>query len=74
MRINAEILELKSLPVICEVTGTPGDGYQYTGEVVYSKGTVTVAAKSQTLEHVESIEIPSGTVDVTRAGPGPLQS
>lgn len=67
VRINAEILELKALPVICEVTGTPGDGYQYTGEVVYSKGTVTVAAKSQTLEHVEAIDIPSGIVDVSDA-------
>ena len=62
-----EILELKSLPVVCEVTGTPEAGYQYTGEVTFSKGTVTVAARSQTLEHVEAIEIPSGVLDVTDA-------
>ena len=65
--VNVEILELRSLPVVCEVTGTPEDGYQYTGEVEYSKGTVMVAAKSQILEHVEAIEIPAGILDVTDA-------
>lgn len=67
VRINVEILELKALPVVCEVTGTPEDGYQYTGEVEFSKGSVMVAAKSQILEHVEAIEIPAGVLDVTDA-------
>lgn len=67
VRVTVEILELKSLPVVCEVTGTPEAGYQYTGEVTFSKGTVAVAARSQTLEHVEAIEIPSGVLDVTDA-------
>ncbi len=67
VRVSVEILELKTLPVVCEVTGTPEDGYQYTGEVVFSKGTVTVAARSKILEHVEAIEIPSGVLDVTDA-------
>lgn len=67
VRVNVEILELKALPVVCEVTGIPEDGYQYTGEVIFSKGTVTVAARSQTLENVEAIEIPAGVLDVTDA-------
>lgn len=67
VRINVEILELKALPVVCEVTGTPEDGYQYTGEVEFSKGSVMVAAKSQILEHVEAINIPEGVLDVTDA-------
>lgn len=67
VRVNVEILELKTLPVVCEVTGTPAEGYQYTGEVVFSKGTVTVAARSQILENIETIEIPSGVLDVTDA-------
>lgn len=67
VRINVEILELKALPVVCEVTGTPAEGYQYTGEVEYSKGSVMVAAKSQILEHVEAINIPEGVLDVADA-------
>lgn len=67
VRVNVEILELKTLPVVCEVTGIPEDGYQYTGEVAFSKGPVTVAARSQILENIEAIEIPSGVLDVTDA-------
>lgn len=67
VRVNVEILELKALPVVCEVTGTPEEGYQYTGEITFSKGTVTVAARSQILENVEAIEIPAGVLDVTDA-------
>lgn len=67
VRVNVEILELKALPIICEVTGTPGDGYQYTGELEFSKESVLVAAKSQILERVEAIEIPAGILDVTDA-------
>lgn len=67
VRVNVEILELKSVPVVCEVTGTPEEGYQYTGEVTFSKGMVTLAARSQILEHVEAIEIPAGVLDVTDA-------
>lgn len=67
VRINVEILELKALPVVCEVTGTPAEGYQYTGEVEFSKGSVMVAAKSQILEHVEAINIPEGVLDVADA-------
>lgn len=67
VRVNVEILELKTLPVVCEVTGTPGEGYQFTGEVEFSKGSVMVAAKSQVLENVEAIEIPAGVLDVAGA-------
>lgn len=67
VRVNVEILELKALPVVCEVTGTPENGYQYTGEVEFSKGSILVAAKSQILEHVEAIAIPAGVLDVSDA-------
>lgn len=67
VRISVEILERKVLPLTCEVTGTPGDGFQFTGEVSFSKSSVMVAARSKILENVESIAIPAGVVDVTDA-------
>lgn len=67
VRISVEILERKVLPLTCEVTGTPVEGFQFTGEVSFSKSTVTVAAKSKILENVESIAIPGGVLDVTNA-------
>lgn len=65
--VSVEILELKSVPLVCEVTGTPEAGYQLTGEITYSKGTATIAARSKTLEQISAIEIPGGIVDVTGA-------
>lgn len=67
VRVNAEILERKTLPLTCEVTGTPEDGCQFTGEVTFSKATVTVAGRSKLLENIEAIAIPAGVVDVTGA-------
>ncbi len=67
VRVNAEILERKTLPLTCEVTGTPEEGRQFTGEVTYSKATVMVAGRSKLLENIETIAIPAGVVDVTGA-------
>ncbi|MDE5717409.1 MAG: hypothetical protein K2I53_07310 [Lachnospiraceae bacterium] len=67
VRVSVEILERKVLPLTCEVTGTPADGFQITGEVTFSKGTVTVAGKSKVLEGVEAIAVPAGVLDVTDA-------
>lgn len=67
VRVSVEILERKTLSLTCEVTGTPEDGFQFTGEVTFSKGTVTVAARSKLLENVETIAIPEGILDVTGA-------
>ncbi|MDE6406563.1 MAG: hypothetical protein K2M20_13040 [Lachnospiraceae bacterium] len=67
VRVSVEILERKDLPITCEVTGTPGDGFQLTGEVTFSKAVVAVAGKSKTLESVEAIAIPAGVLDVTDA-------
>ena len=67
VRVSVEILERKVLPLTCEVTGTPEDGFQFTGEVEFSRASVTVAARSKILENVESIAIPAGVLDVTDA-------
>lgn len=67
VKVSVEILERKVLPLTCEVTGTPEDGFQFTGEITFSKGTVAVAGKSKILESVEAITIPAGVLDITDA-------
>lgn len=67
VKVNVEILERKVLPLACEVTGTPEDGFQFTGEITFSKGTVAVAGKSKILENIEAITIPAGVLDMTDA-------
>lgn len=67
VRVSVEILEFKTVPFVCEVSGVPENGYQFTGEVIFSKGAAKVAAKSKILENVDAIEIPQGVLDVTGA-------
>ena len=67
VRVSVEILEYKTVPLVCEVSGTPEEGYQFTGEIAFSKGMVRVSARSKILENVERIEIPQGVLDVTGA-------
>lgn len=67
VRVSVEILERKTLPLTCEVTGTPAEGFQFTGEVSFSRANVTVAARSKILENMEAIAIPAGVLDITDA-------
>ena len=67
VRVNVEILQVKEIPLTCAVTGVVADGYQFTGETGYTRNVIQIAGKSQTLEHVNAIEIPEGIVDVTGA-------
>lgn len=67
VRVSVEILEYKVVPFQCEVTGTPGEGYQFTGDVTFSKSSARVAARSKVLENVDAIRIPQGVLDVTGA-------
>lgn len=67
VRVSVEILELKKVPLICEVTGTAAEGYQLTGEVDFSKSTVTVAARAKLLERIDAIEIPANVLNVSDA-------
>lgn len=67
VRINVEILEQKSVPVVYAASGTPADGYRLTGEVAGSRNTVVIAGKSETLRNIASIEIPGDAIDVSGA-------
>lgn len=64
VRVNVEILEMKSVPIIYTVSGTPADGFRTTGDVTGSRNSVVVAGKSETLRNVAAIEIPEGVIDV----------
>lgn len=67
VRVNVEILEIKSVPVKFVVTGTPADGYQLTGEIESTRNYVNIAGKSKTLQNINAIEIPEDVIDVTGA-------
>ncbi len=67
VRVSVDILELKKVPLTCKVTGRPAEGYGFTGEVSFSRSSVTVAARSNYLKRFDMIELPEGILDVTDA-------
>ncbi len=67
VRVSVDILELKELPLTCKVTGRPAEGYGFTGEVSFTRSSVTVAARSNYLTRLDAIELPEGILDVTDA-------
>ena len=67
VRINVEILEQKTVPVIYTVSGVPADGFRTTGEITGSRSSVVIAGKSDTLRNIAAIEVPEGAIDVTGA-------
>lgn len=67
VRVNVEILEIKSVPLKFVVTGIPADGYQLTGEIESTRNYVNIAGKSKTLQNINAIEIPENVIDVTGA-------
>lgn len=67
VRVNVDILEIKSVPIQYNVTGVPGDGYRMTGEIEGSRNYVNIAGKSKIVENIDVIEIPESAIDVTGA-------
>lgn len=67
VRVNVEILEKKTVPILYKVSGTPAEGYKATGEITSSRDTVTIAGKSELMRDTASIEIPEGVLDVNGA-------
>lgn len=67
VRVNVEILEQKTVPVIYMVSGVPADGYRTTGETTGSRSSVVIAGKSETLRNIAAIEVPEGAIDVSGA-------
>lgn len=67
VRVNVEILEKKTVPLVFRTTGTPADGYRLTGEIESTRHSVVIAGKSKVVQGVSAIEIPEGVIDVTGA-------
>lgn len=67
VRVNVDILEIKSVPIQYNVAGVPEDGYRLTGEIEGSRNYVNIAGKSKIIENVDALEVPESAIDVTGA-------
>jgi YbbR domain-containing protein len=67
VRVNVDILEIKTVPLNFAVSGTVAKGYEMTGEMESSRHYVNIAGKSKTVQNINSIDIPESAIDVTGA-------
>ncbi len=67
VRVNVEILEMKTVPVVYTVTGTPAEGYRLTGENSSTRENVVIAGRSKLVQSIEAVEIAEGDIDVSGA-------
>ncbi len=67
VKMSAEILAVKEVPIELASTGTPAEGYMATGRLESDPITVKVAGNATTLIRVSSISIPAEELDITDA-------
>lgn len=66
LTVSVEILEEKTVPVQFSVTGTPAEGYRYTGCTTEPES-VRICGKSEDIKEVDVINVPASVLDVTGA-------
>ena len=62
--VNVPVLPTKEVLIVCEVTGTPQEGFVVNGNVTLSQETVRVAAKETVLNSISEIRIPSSVLNM----------
>lgn len=67
VKMSAEILAFKEVPIHFETMGSPEEGYLATGEVEGSPSTVKLAANFANLVRINSINVPAEELDLTGA-------
>lgn len=67
VKMSAEILAVKEVPVELATTGTPANGYMATGRVESNPPTVEIAGSAYNLIRISSINVPAENLDLTGA-------
>ena len=67
VRMSAEILAVKEVPIELETTGTPAQGYMATGKTQSDPMTVKLAGSAYNLIRTGSIQIPEEELDISGA-------
>ncbi len=67
VKISAEILAVKEVPIEIAASGTPAEGFMPTGVVQSNPATVEIAGSAHNLIKITSISIPAEVIDLTDA-------
>lgn len=65
VKVNAEILATKEVPIKFAFTGTPANGYRATGIVSSVPDVINLAGKPNSLKNFSTWEIPDTAIDIT---------
>lgn len=63
--VTQEVLYTKTVPIVCNPTGVPAEGYMYTGKVGINPEEVVIAGKKSVIDGIGQIIIPSSTINIT---------
>ncbi len=67
IHMSVEVLAVKEIPVVLNVTGTPAEGYLATGQLECTPETVRIAGTASAISNVNSISVPAEELDITGA-------
>lgn len=67
VRVNVEILELKTVALHWSASGAAAGGYQATGEITADKDSITIAGRSKVVDNISAVDIPETALDITGA-------
>ena len=66
LTVSIEVLEEKTVPVVFNVTGTPAEGYRYTG-CTSEPESIRICGKSDDISDVDEIQVPASVIDISGA-------
>lgn len=67
VRVVAEVLAVKDVPVTLAMSGDPADGFMVAGELTQDVESVRIAGTVYALSRISRIEIPETALDITGA-------
>lgn len=67
VRMAAEVLAVKEVPIILNTTGSPAEGFLTTGVIESDRSAVKIAGSASDLANVSSINIPAEELDISGA-------
>lgn len=64
--VHVEVLQIKTVPIVFNTSGTPADGYQVTG-VTSEPESIQICGKKEDLSEIDEIDIPASVFDIEGA-------
>lgn len=64
LAVSVEVLKVKGIPVMFNVTGSPAEGYKYTG-CISTPESVQVCGKSKDIDGISEVDIPASVIDIS---------